>query len=102
MKISTVEDLRNFIEGFLKSKGVKGRVLLFGSRARGDHTVHSDVDIAIDTDADIEDLLQELKEIIEESELPQKVDLLILSKAPPDLRREIEKEGKVWIDLRGQ
>ncbi len=100
MKISTVEDLRNFIEGFLRSKGVKGRVLLFGSRARGDHTVHSDVDIAIDTDADIEDLLQELKEIIEESELPQKVDLLILSKAPPDLRREIEKEGKVWIDLR--
>ena len=95
-----MEDLRNFLENFLKERKIKARVILFGSRAREDFGPHSDVDLAVDSKEDLHDLLVELKGIIEESDLPQKVDIVELSKAPEVLKREILREGKVWIDTR--
>ena len=100
MKLSTIEELKSFIEDFFSKRNRKVRVILFGSRARGTHTEHSDIDIAIDSDEDIEDDIVDLKAIIEESDLPQKVDIILLPKASKSLKEEILKEGKVWIDLR--
>ena len=100
MKVSTVDELRDFIEDFLKEKGVRARVILFGSRARGEHSEHSDVDIAIESDEELSWIITELKELLEESDLPQKVDVIDLKRAPESLREEIEREGRVWIDLR--
>ena len=99
MKVSTVEELRDFIEDFLKEKGVKARVILFGSRARGEHSEHSDVDIAIESDEELSWVITELRGLFEESDLPQKVDVIDFKRAPESLREEIEREGKVWIDL---
>ncbi len=99
-KINTIEDLKSFIENFFSKRSKKVRVILFGSRARGTHTEHSDIDIAVDSEEDIEEDILELKDILEESELPQKVDIILLPKASEDLREEILREGKVWIDLR--
>ncbi len=100
VNISTVEDLKNFLEDFFSKKKRKVRVILFGSRARGAYTEHSDIDIALDSEEDIDEDILELKDILEESDLPQKVDIILLSKATENLREEILKEGKVWIDLR--
>ncbi len=97
--IETIEDLRNFMKDFFKEKNVKVKVILYGSRARNTHVPFSDIDIAFVSDKDLSEHITQLKEIIEESNLPQKVDMVELSKVSQSLREEILKEGKVWIDL---
>ncbi len=92
--LRTVEDLREFIREFFKGKPVK--VYLFGSRARGDNSPYSDVDLAFDSTVDIGKELTALKEIIEESSLPYKVDLVEL-KGAPYLRKKVEEEGIRWL-----
>ena len=93
-EIKTIEDLRNFIREFFRGKPVK--VYLFGSRARGNNSPYSDVDIAFDSEVDIGKELLILREVIEESSLPYKVDLVDL-KGAPYLRETVEKEGKRWL-----
>ncbi|MEO2083680.1 MAG: nucleotidyltransferase domain-containing protein [Desulfurobacteriaceae bacterium] len=96
---SKVEELKDFLENFFKSRNIPVRVILFGSRARGTHTEHSDVDLAFDSRENLEEVVRELMELLEESPLPQKVDLIILSKVNDRFKEEIRKEGIVWIDL---
>lgn len=58
------------------------RVWLFGSRARGDHRKFSDIDLLFELpngDALRPSLLSEIRESLEESTLPYKVDLVPLS-----------------------
>ncbi len=98
--INTIEDLKRFLEHFFKNKKRQVRVILFGSRARKDNQYFSDIDIAIDSEKDLNEDIIELKGIIEESTLPYKVDIIQLSKTSQTMREEIIKEGKVWIDLK--
>jgi len=98
-KLEKVEDLKNFLKDFFLRRGKRIRVILFGSRARGTHMEHSDVDIAIFSGEDITYDILELKEELELSFLPQKVDVIDLRKAPKSLKEEILKEGRLWIDL---
>lgn len=93
-KLKTVEDLRDFIKEFFKGKPVK--VYLFGSRARGSNSPYSDVDIAVDSEVDIRRDLLILRELLEESSLPYKVDLINLRGAPY-LRETVEREGIRWL-----
>ncbi len=44
--------------------------------------------------------LERIEELLEEPFLPQKLDIVELRKLPKSFREEIEKEGKVWVDLR--
>ncbi len=97
--IETIEDLRNFIKDFFKERNIKVKVILCGSRARNTHVSFSDIDIALVSDEDLSEHLTQLRETIEESNLPQEVDMVELSKVSPSLREEILKEGKIWIDL---
>jgi len=69
-RVDTVEDLKSFIGSFFSERNKKVRVILFGSRARETHTEHSDIDIAIDSEEEIEEDIQELKDILKESDLP--------------------------------
>ena len=71
------------------------QIYLFGSRARGDASEHSDVDIAIESDTPIKERLSHVRFAIEESLIPYKVDLVDLSKTPY-LKQVIEKEGIQW------
>jgi predicted nucleotidyltransferase len=89
--MKTTEDLKKF----LLEKFPKEHVYLFGSRARGDESVYSDIDIAIESNRSLLSELSQVRFEIEESLIPYKVDLVELSKAPY-LRDIIEKEGVRW------
>jgi predicted nucleotidyltransferase len=61
----------------LKASGAT--VWIFGSRARGDHKAFSDIDIMYETKEDnplLVGFISVLKESIEESRLPYKVDIV--------------------------
>lgn len=74
-------------------------VYLFGSWARKEEKRTSDIDIAIYSDSDIPlSKWVELRERVEESSLPYKVDIVDLSKANPTIREKVEKEGILWTD----
>ncbi len=75
-------------------------VYLFGSRARGAARRFADIDIAIALDAGDRpvprDLLALLREQVEESHIPYRVDLVDLYHADPSLRDEVAREGVRW------
>lgn len=72
------------------------KIILYGSRARGDHRDRSDIDIAVEChDATREDWLA-VVEIVEQADTLLKIDCVqfdTLSKQNP-LRQAIEREGK--------
>ena len=88
--MTTIEELKNFLIDYFKNRDVK--IYLFGSRARGDFRKYSDIDILIESDNDLKDDLIKLKEIIEESNLIYKVDLI-------EAKRVNLKKGKIirWL-----
>jgi predicted nucleotidyltransferase len=89
--MKTVEELKTFlIASFPQS-----RIYLFGSRARGNASPYSDIDIALESEESLSTLLPYVRMQIEESNLPYKVDLVDLSLAPY-LKKIVQEEGIVW------
>jgi uncharacterized protein len=73
------------------------RVYLFGSSVTGRVRRSSDIDIAIDPCCVLPSaLLSELRERLEESEVPYDVDIVDLSAASPEIRASVEHEGLLW------
>ncbi|WP_461828778.1 nucleotidyltransferase family protein [Aquifex sp.] len=93
-EILTLEDLREFLKEFFKDKQVE--VYLFGSRAKGNFSEFSDVDIAVYSQEDISEEVTLLREILEESNFPLKVDIVELNRTPY-LKEVIKREGIRWI-----
>jgi len=72
-------------------------VYLFGSHARGDAHPHSDVDVAVEsTDPLPPGVLARLREALEESTIPCRVDVVDLRDASPQLRDRVLGEGQRW------
>ena len=82
------------VKDFLVAQFPHEKIYLFGSRARGEESMHSDIDIAIDGDA-LGSRLSHARFVLEESLVPYKIDLVDLSKASY-LKGIIQKEGVVW------
>lgn len=95
--IFSQEDIKQIIGKIFRNKRVK--VYIFGSRAKGNYTEFSDLDLAFISDQDISYELSILREILEESNLVFDVDLVDLSKVGNDFKQQILKEGKLWISL---
>jgi len=70
------------------------RVILFGSRARGDAGPRSDVDLAVDAPGLAAREWLRLTDMAEAADTLLKVDLVRLDEAPPELRARIEAEGR--------
>ncbi len=92
--IKTSEDLKNFLKEYFKDSDVE--VYLFGSRARRDNSIFSDFDIGIVTHEDISTKLTLLKESLEKSNFPYKVDIVDLS-LDERLYKIVLKEGIKWL-----
>jgi len=88
-------EIRRALGPYLDRFGV--RLILFGSRARGDCRPTSDIDLALRADKPIPAwALAEMRERLEESHLPLRVDLVDYARAPEDLKHAIEEEGIPW------
>lgn len=70
---------------------------LFGSRARGDARRTSDIDIALYSPSAIPTAdMAALREALEESRVPFRVDLVDYAKADSELRAAIDSESIPW------
>lgn len=73
------------------------RLKLFGSRARGDARRVSDIDLALVSGQPIAVAdMAALREALEESLIPFRIDLVDYASAPTHLRAAIDREGIPW------
>ncbi len=70
---------------------------LFGSWARGEATRVSDIDLAIESETPLPPgTVARLRELLEESHVPYRVEVVDLQTADPAFRRRIVTEGLLW------
>ncbi len=93
-RIVTLEDLKRFLQEYFRGRAVE--IYLFGSRAREEAREGSDVDLAFLSEEPLSKDLALIREILEESLLPYKVDLVEIRQAPY-LKEIVKKEGIKWI-----
>lgn len=75
------------------------QVFLYGSRARGDEHYTSDVDIGYVPKGKFdENKIIALKEKIEQSSIPYKVDVVNLTQTSDAFRQEVLKDAEIWKD----
>lgn len=75
----------------------RARLWLFGSRARGGAKRWSDIDMAVEPLAPLSPgELSAIREALEESNILLEVDLVDITRAAPELRASIMKEGREW------
>lgn len=67
------------------------RVWAFGSRAEGTARANSDLDLVVFSTPDQRRAVGDLREALEESNLPFRVDLHVWDELPARFRRRIEK-----------
>ncbi|MBU1122032.1 MAG: nucleotidyltransferase domain-containing protein [Candidatus Omnitrophota bacterium] len=91
--------LKEFILEKLRNDDVK--IILFGSRARGDNYVSSDIDIGIISKDKVDDgKIAVIKEKIENLNIPYKVEIVNFSHVSDCFKQEAMKEAIVWKDWR--
>lgn len=77
--------------------GHPARVYLFGSCARGDAHLLSDIDVAIEPLEPLSPVvLADIREDLEESTVPYFVDVVDLSEVKPEFRARVMRDGIVW------
>ena len=90
-----LDQLKGIVLTQLKDEPV--RILLFGSRARGDERAGSDVDIGLIPRRTLNPLkVSILKEKIEESRVPYKVDIVNLSEVSKEFLDHALKGALTW------
>ncbi|HSC25563.1 MAG TPA: nucleotidyltransferase domain-containing protein [Candidatus Babeliales bacterium] len=72
-------------------------IYLFGSRARGDYTEKSDIDIAIDLYRKMEFTeIAKARGVLEGLNLAQKIDIVDMHRATEKMKQFILNEGIIW------
>ena len=80
-------------------RGYGAQVMLFSSRAWGDARRGSDIDVALRAPAPIPPaVLAQAREVLEESRVPFRVDLVDYHAVASALRQAIDAEGISWTD----
>jgi predicted nucleotidyltransferase len=80
-------------------KDDKVKIVLFGSRARGDNNRCSDVDIGIIPFGKFkEERITLLKEKVENLNIPYKVEIVNLSEVSEEFKTEAMKDAVIWKD----
>ncbi len=90
-----LKKLENTVKDAFKDSPVS--IVLFGSRARGDSAITSDIDIGILPKGRINRKnFVLLRETVENSNIPYKVDVVDLSQTSREFREKALTEGIVW------
>ena len=88
-----LQQVRSVVESVTEQANV--RVYLFGSWVRGEERISSDIDLAMEGE-EASELAMQLREALEESDIPYRVDVVNLMEASPELLANVRKEGIVW------
>ena len=73
------------------------KIYLFGSRARGTHSPHSDIDIALDAGEALSlAAIDEAKSVMAASNLIYRIDVVDMNRVSDDMRSVIMQEGILW------
>ena len=92
-----IQQIRQIIQGRLVKYPV--RLFLFGSHATGRARSASDVDIAVLPERELPlDLLSQVREDLEQSNVLYKVDLVDISRTDEVFRQRVFAEGVEWVD----
>ncbi len=95
MKSKYLDQLKTLVLDQMSGESVK--VLLFGSRARGDYHVGSDVDVGLIPVGQLShSRISFLKEKIENSCIPYKVDVVDLRDVSKEFFEHALKDAIVW------
>ncbi len=91
----TLDQVRALV---MRSLGARrAAVYLFGSWASGRRHRVSDIDVAIEAAEPLgPGLLARLREALEESTIPYRVDVVDLADADPAFRERVRREGVAW------
>ena len=89
-----LEKIRRLVGSCLVNTGA--RVYFFGSRSRGEGRFGSDVDIAIDVLPEYSLQIGMIREVLEESDVIYRCDVLCLADASQPVRARIIAEGVEW------
>jgi len=93
---ATLDHVRAIVQRTLGRRPVS--VYLFGSWASGAPHQASDIDIAVDAAEPLPlEILARLREALEESTVPYRVDVVDLSDADAEFRERVRREGILWI-----
>jgi predicted nucleotidyltransferase len=90
---------KDLIVRMLSALFPEAKIYLFGSRARGAHKFHSDIDLAVDMGRKMD--LSEIamaKNVLEAVNILRKVDVVDVNNVPEALRESIIKDGILWKD----
>ncbi|NUM88384.1 MAG: nucleotidyltransferase domain-containing protein [Bdellovibrionales bacterium] len=92
-----MSEIRNILASVLDTKKRKS-VSVFGSRATGKHRQYSDLDLWIESDPELTSReLQDLRERLEESDLPITVDVVTPATCLDAYRENILKTKMAWF-----
>ena len=85
--------LKNIFKDYLP----KGKVIIYGSRAKGSFHAKSDIDLAISGHVnDDRHLIAKIKEAIDESDIPYLCDIQYLEQIKnPHLKDHIQRRGQI-------
>lgn len=82
-----------------QSQNCSLKIILYGSRAKGNARRYSDIDIAILPKTPLPaSFITHLKTKIEESTIPYSVDVVDLSQTDEVFRNKVLREGIIWKD----
>ena len=93
------DEQKELILSAIRSRLPKGRVLVFGSRVRGDFKKYSDLDIALSLTDHSKIKLSDLSLIEEQlsnSNLPFKVDIIDFNAVDSTFQELIQKNSIIW------
>ena len=94
-----VERIINDLVYVLVEKLQPKRVLLFGSRAKGENKPYSDIDLAVELNQKIDfRLKRKIKEVIEDISGMYSVDIVYLNECSENFKNVVYKTGKVLYE----
>ena len=72
------------------------KIWVFGSRARGDYQKFSDLDLYIETNKNLDNLIEKVKEELIDSDLPIKVDLAQSKYFASAYKESLNQDKVLW------